>query len=858
MPRKKQEPTLAQEANLPESWHPIDAPAINPSAPPGAQPAPNKMPPFFDGTISLQMQHPGVFEGTRYGGSNIPVLPLMPMGASGIPTQVAAIKSVVSQISTSTTTTVTGSGNMTFRGQWNSITSYAVDDVVLDNISTYIATTPNTGSEPDMASPNWALLGKNLNFRGQWLPGSSPATVAYVQSSRLTSGTGPTSQAFTSPNTAGNTIIVFVAAGHSFASGHPDPLYDFIITDTQGNTYTKVSSASASNFANGWADTAVYLAGNCKPGSNTVTMTVVGGSPSPEQTTLLEIMEYTGSPAVSPLVSISSAVQSYPPFVTDMTVNVSTTQPNQVVILLSDTNFTSGAENPPAGFATRQVSFYDKIIPAVTSAGYTLVYTGTASGGLVYGLSLTNVGGASYVPYDTVIYRGSTYVCIKASTGAQAPTNALYWYLLSQGTGGVNTISVNYTVVPGDDGQLISNETGSNLTATLFSAPPYLGWWAAFQNGSSGTLVINPNGLTLDGSASSLTLQANQGVLIFTDGTNYFSVRGTGVSSLNSETGAVNIVAGNGITVTPVGQNITIAAIPSGPVSSWVQTKLGTTGGGTSTTVTAAYTTPNVAGNLLIAEVRNFVGGGPTTTITDSNGNTWIQAPGAWADGSANISFWYAPNCKAGANTVTDTCSSSGFLRFEVSEYNTVCQVYDQNIHANGTSTSFNSGSITTSVTTCLFGFIQNETSNATYSGVTGFTVRDASEGNLAVYDQLDASSGTYSFAGTINTSVAWAATLYTFKAFASPSRIASGTATLGTSPISATSSASVVTVAAGAVIATDSIEWSFNAAPGVGYVSGLFIQPYVTPGNVNFLVTNPTAGSLTPAAATLNWDVIR
>lgn len=34
---------------------------------------------------------------------------------------------------------------------------------------------------------------------------------------------------------------------------------------------------------------------------------------------------------------------------------------------------------------------------------------------------------------------------------------------------------------------------------------------------------------------------------------------GTGVTSLNSETGAINIVAGTGISVTPVGQNITIA-----------------------------------------------------------------------------------------------------------------------------------------------------------------------------------------------------------------------------------------------------------------------------------------------------------
>lgn len=45
---------------------------------------------------------------------------------------------------------------------------------------------------------------------------------------------------------------------------------------------------------------------------------------------------------------------------------------------------------------------------------------------------------------------------------------------------------------------------------------------------------------------------------------------GGGVTSLNGETGAVTIVAGSGITVTPSGQNITIAATGGGS-SSFVQ-----------------------------------------------------------------------------------------------------------------------------------------------------------------------------------------------------------------------------------------------------------------------------------------------
>jgi hypothetical protein len=87
---------------------------------------------------------------------------------------------------------------------------------------------------------------------------------------------------------------------------------------------------------------------------------------------------------------------------------------------------------------------------------------------------------------------------------------------------------------------------------------------------------------------------------------------------------------------------------------------------------------------------------------------------------------------------------------------------------------------------------------------------------------------------------------------------IASGTSSLGTGAISATTCATVVTTAATNTATTDAIEWAFNAAPGTGYTSGVHVLAYPTSGNVNFLVCNPTAGSLTPAAATLNWKVIR
>lgn len=94
---------------------------------------------------------------------------------------------------------------------------------------------------------------------------------------------------------------------------------------------------------------------------------------------------------------------------------------------------------------------------------------------------------------------------------------------------------------------------------------------------------------------------------------------------------------------------------------------------------------------------------------------------------------------------------------------------------------------------------------------------------------------------------------------------IAGGTAALGTSAIASGASATVVTVAATGVATTDIVDWGFNVNPNPvsGYNSAsttgcLVITAYPTAGNVNFVVSNPTASSITPAALTLNWSVRR
>jgi len=85
------------------------------------------------------------------------------------------------------------------------------------------------------------------------------------------------------------------------------------------------------------------------------------------------------------------------------------------------------------------------------------------------------------------------------------------------------------------------------------------------------------------------------------------------------------------------------------------------------------------------------------------------------------------------------------------------------------------------------------------------------------------------------------------------PQVIASGTATMTTAAITAGNCGATVTVSAAGVATTDTITWAFNAAPQ-GSDAGLVAWP--TSGNVNFAYCPSSAE--TPAAATINWKVVR
>jgi len=93
---------------------------------------------------------------------------------------------------------------------------------------------------------------------------------------------------------------------------------------------------------------------------------------------------------------------------------------------------------------------------------------------------------------------------------------------------GVKLINANYTVTGADNGLLLVSNVSGSITVTLPNPPPLSSFDISIENPTPGALSISPNGLLLDGSASSLSVSKNQGLYIATDGVNYYSQRGMG------------------------------------------------------------------------------------------------------------------------------------------------------------------------------------------------------------------------------------------------------------------------------------------------------------------------------------------
>lgn len=632
------ERTINQEAGLPDNWVPKDTKPIVPgAAPPSFNGVRSELGDFYSGSLAPALQHDANFVRTGYqvpsGGAQTPLMPLAPSGLPGIN---SAVQSVIDSIPKPP---IVINGTMRFRGVWKAYVPYAVNDVVLFNVSAYVAISASTNEEPDNNTVFWTLLSENLVFDADvFVPGSSGfGTFSNVQHNEADSSPTPTSPIggpitpgvnsgfavlLTSISDGANVIpggwvdlgtpMGFVAEGvyvHPFTT-------NAVISTTQTNVDVRwvtnilifggqgealvspVTSVTVSGdiatvqVANSWiVGTRVKFTGIANAvflNNQTVVITSRTGTsitfafvnadygPAADSGTATNI-PFLQSKGLSPT---SSGAPQNVPFTFDNPLTAGSTI--LIAALIEDTNGIVSIN----GVSDTQSNSYT-LVPGSNdgglkgSAAWGAFTQNVPAGSPVVNCSITTNTGAlgltmiavelpgtssgdlyNYLPYDVFQFRGSMFVC-NTATHLDAFADPNSWWLLAQGTGYVDSLSSDYTPTILDYGRLISNATALDYTVTLPTLGPSNSWWAAFQNSGTGTLTIDPNGTTLDGSSSPIVLLQGEGILVFTNGTLYLSIKGigisTGVTSLNGETGDLTITgSGGAVITTPTATTINI------------------------------------------------------------------------------------------------------------------------------------------------------------------------------------------------------------------------------------------------------------------------------------------------------------
>lgn len=214
----------------------------------------------------------------------------------------------------------------------------------------------------------------------------------------------------------------------------------------------------------------------------------------------------------------------------------------------------------------------------------------------------------------------------------------------------------------------------------------------------------------------------------------------------------INFASGGGGAAPAFVQSVTIAQ-PSGTASSY------------------QATFPSNVGSksclMLICRVQNNLG---VVSIIDSKKNLWSRVD-SLSNGGNTIETWIAPNTTIGATSVLVKLRGAGHFQGLFAEYsNIVDDPFDTilPVHATGTSSSANSGSLTPiSNGDLIIGTLENETTNSpSYTATGGFTLRSpAANGNVAFLDQVQANAAAISAVTTLGASYTWTAGIFALRA---------------------------------------------------------------------------------------------
>jgi hypothetical protein len=403
--------------------------------------------------------------------------------------------------------------------------------------------------------------------------------------------TSPSTLVLPNPVVGGNTIVVTLMSGNGVVINS--------VTDNQGNSYRLFTAPNTIGLS-------VAFAQNVKAGSTTVTVNSSGTATGAnilavEMVSGLSFANYLPYDVVEFRGSLFVCLQA--------TSNDPFTQPAAWGLVGPGTGFT---QLKTANYTAVQ-SDEGNLLSFNSSSNLTLTLPfplPTVQGKIDSGfwIAVQNLGtGTLTISSNSRTIDGASSLVLLQNQGCLVFTDGLNFYTVraaasgSGFAGGVNSQTTNYTAVFGDGGKLISMN-GSNLTLTLPNPPPNSIWMVHVENLNSTNLTISPNSLNIDGSGSSLTLGQNQGITIFTDGTNYFTLHGVNRLTVPS---FLTVAAPDG------SGNVAISSATVSPS----QAVIGPTQCSASGPLTARQIQGNDLANLNITDV--FV----VNSISNQNGN---------------------------------------------------------------------------------------------------------------------------------------------------------------------------------------------------------------------------------------------
>jgi methionine-rich copper-binding protein CopC len=286
--------------------------------------------------------------------------------------------------------------------------------------------------------------------------------------------------------------------------------------------------------------------------------------------------------------------------------------------------------------------------------------------------------------------------------------------------------------------------------------------------------------------------------------------------------------------------------------------------------VSAAFAGANTAGNLILAFVRMSTTT-QTVTVSDTAGNSYSQAASQVQSGDGHqIHLFYAPNVKAGANTVTATFSGTNTHPWlSVYEYSglSTANPLDKTAAAQGSSSTPSSGATaaTSSANELLFsglGLPSGSSTTVTAGSTYTLMQQDASSGGSRAATQGATASAAGAYAGsfTLSASAAWSAVVATFStsANAAPTPVS-----VSISPTSATLQTQTTQQFSATVSGSTNtaVTWLVSGVAGgnstVGTISsaGLYQAPAAAPASAVTVTAQSVAN--TTASASANITVV-